>query len=94
MARAPGQGVSGDLFTAGAALTPIGIVTLLGGLVGIGHPGIAALLISFSFSYLVLLLYVGLAGLGGVRSPVAAPAVPLMIVVAGWCTKVVFALLF
>lgn len=90
---APGSGGAGDLFTAGAALVPLGLATLLAGLLGAANAEVAILLQLFAFCYLVLLLYAGLTGIAGVSSRAAAPMVPVTIVVAGWLSKVVFSAL-
>lgn len=87
-------GAASDVFTAGAALAPLGLATLVGGLLGMGNLEIAALLYLFALSYLVLLLYAGLTGLAGVSARAAAPVVPVTIVAAGWLSKVAFAALF
>jgi hypothetical protein len=89
----PASGLAGDAFTAGAALVPMGLAMLLGGVLGAGNVEIALLLYLFALSYLVLLLYSGLTGVGGLSPRAAAPAVPVMLVLAGWLSKVVFAAL-
>lgn len=85
--------VSVDLMTAGAALIPSGAATVAAGLLGLGNLEIVLALYLFALCYLVLLLYGGLTGIGGVASRVAVPAVPLLILAAGWIAKVVVAAL-
>lgn len=85
--------ISADLMTAGAALIPSGAATVAAGLLGLGNLEIVLALYLFALCYLVLLLYGGLTGIGGVASRVAVPAVPLLILAAGWIAKVVIAAL-
>lgn len=82
-------GIGADIFTAGAALAPLGAATLISGLIGIANGEVIALLMLCALTYLVLMLYTGLTRAGGLRERAAAPAVPIVIVVAGWLSKVV-----
>lgn len=80
---------SSEVFIAGAALAPAAIALLLSGLLGIGNVEIVFLLFLLAFCYLVLILYSGLTAISGVSARVAAPAVPVLLVLTGWLTKVV-----
>lgn len=86
--------IAGDIFTAGASLAPAGVALLLGGLLGAGNLEVVSLLFLFAFCYLILMLYSGLTAIGGVSARAAAPAVPVITVLAFWLTKIVFAALF
>jgi hypothetical protein len=88
VAGAGEAGLGTDLFVAGAALTPVGLASLLGGLLGPANYGVAFVLYLVAFSYLVLILYTGLTALARVRPSVAAPCVPALILLALWSTKV------
>ena len=87
------ESVAADIFTAGAALTPLGLTILASGLLGLGNFEVVLLLLLISWSYLVLMLYTGLTRLGGLSGRAGAPAVPVLLVVAAWLSKVVFAAL-
>lgn len=85
--------VAADIFTAGAALSPLGLTILVSGLLGLANFEVVLLLALISWSYLVLMLYTGLTSLGGLSGRAGAPAVPVLLVAAGWLSKVVFAAL-
>lgn len=80
--------VAVDIFTAGAALAPLSIAALAGGLLGAGNFEVTLLLLLVAEVYLVLILYAGLTTLGELSERAAAPSVPLMIVIAAWLAKV------
>ena len=88
------EGVAADLFIAGMALAPLGIAFLLSGLLGAANVEVAMLLFLFAYTYLILMLYGGLTSVGHLNARAAAPAVPVVLLVAGWLTKIVFAALF
>ena len=83
--------VAADIFTAGAALAPLGVATLLSGLIGVGNFEIVMLLLFFAVSYLVLMLYAGLTTVGAMSQRAGALAVPAAILLSAWLCKVVFA---
>lgn len=85
--------VASDIFTAGAALLPLGIAVLASGVLGSLNIEIVILLLLFSMSYLVLLLFTGITKLGGLTERAGAPAVPILIAVGVWISKVVLAAL-
>lgn len=87
-------GVTVDVFTAGMALAPMGLTVLVSGVLGIGNAEIVILLFLFAWTYLVLILYSGLTGVGELTTRAGAPGVPVLIVCALWLTKVVSALFF
>jgi len=89
---ASGSGpLAADLFTVGAALTPLGIALLLTSFLGLGNYELAMFLMLVASTYLVLMLFAGLTRLGGLTEKAAAPAVPIVFVVSLYICKVVFA---
>lgn len=86
-----GEGsVHGDCFIAGAALLPFGFLVLVSGVLGFANLEIAALLVVFALCYGILMLYTGVTRISGVSDSRAAFAVPVMIIVSFWLTKVIF----
>jgi hypothetical protein len=83
--------ISADIFTAGAAVAPLGAAMLLGGLIGVGNAEIALLLFFFALSYLFLMLFAGFTRLGEMSERAGAPAVPAAILLSLWLCKIVFA---
>jgi len=81
--------VAVDVFTCGAAVSPVGVAILVGGL--LGNVEIAAVLMFFAVSYLLLILFAGLTKIGGLSEKVAAPIVPLLLLLTGWLSKVISA---
>jgi hypothetical protein len=85
-----GTGVwAGDVYTAGAALLPLGIAVLLTALVGPANFELVAAVFTFALCYAVLMLYAGCTRVAAIPEAGAAPSVPLMLVVAAWLTKVI-----
>lgn len=81
--------LAADLFTVGAALTPLGIAILLTSFLGLGNYELSMLLLVFASCYLVLMLFAGLTRLGGLTEKAAAPAVPIVFVISLYICKVV-----
>lgn len=80
----------GDCFIAGAALLPFGFLILLTSLLGIANLEIAVLLFVFALCYGILMLYTGITRISLVSESRAAFAVPVMIIVSFWFTKIIF----
>lgn len=86
-----GQGsLHGDCFISGAALLPFGFLVLVSGVLGFANLEIAALLVVFALCYGILMLYTGVTRISGVSDSRAAFAVPVMIIVSFWLTKIIF----
>jgi hypothetical protein len=85
------RSVATDLFSAGSALLPLAIAVLLSGMLGVANVEVIVLLVLFSTTYLVLILFTGLTRLGGLTERAAAPAVPIILVLTAWLSKVVIA---
>jgi len=88
------EGVAADLFTTGTALAPLGLAVLVSGSLGLSNAEVVGLLFLFAFTYLILILYRGITGVGKVAVRAGAPAVPVLLLAASWLTKVVFAAIF
>ena len=80
----------GDCFIAGAALLPYGLLILLTGLLGFANLEISLLLLVFALCYGILMLYTGITTISLVSESRAAFAVPVMIIVSFWLTKIIF----
>lgn len=86
-----GQGsLQGDCFIAGASLLPIGFLVFVTSVLGVANLEIAALLVVFALCYGILMLYTGVTQISLVSESRAAFAVPVMIIVSFWLTKVIF----
>jgi len=81
--------VAVDVFTVGAALTPLGLAIFLSSLLGLDNYQFSMLLMLFASSYLVLMLFAGLTRIGGLKENAAAPAVPIVFVLSLYICKVV-----
>ena len=80
----------GDGFIAGAALLPFGFLVLISSLLGLANLEIAALLVVFAMCYGILMLYTGVTRISLVSESRTAFAVPVMIIVSFWLTKIIF----
>jgi hypothetical protein len=80
----------GDSFIAGAALLPFGFLVFVSSVLGIANLEIAALLVIFALCYGILMLYTGVTRISHVSESRAAFAVPVMIIVSFWLTKIIF----
>jgi hypothetical protein len=80
----------GDCFIAGAVLLPFGFLVFLSSLLGLANLEIAALLLVFALCYGILMLYTGVTRISFVSESRAAFAVPVMIIVCFWLTKIIF----
>jgi hypothetical protein len=85
-----GGNLQGDSFIAGAALLPFGFLVLVSSVLGLANLEIAALLVVFALCYGVLMLYTGVTRISRVSESRAAFAVPVMIIVSFWLTKIIF----
>jgi hypothetical protein len=81
--------LSGDVYTAGACLLPFGCFALAASLLGLANIGVIAVLFVFALTYTVLMLYAGCSRIGGISEAGAAPAVPIMLLLSSWLTKVI-----
>jgi hypothetical protein len=90
-----GQGsIPGDVYTAGASLLPIGIFVFAASILGAANVEVIVALWFFAATYTVLMLYAGCARIAGMPEAGAAPAVPIMLMLSAWLTKVVIVAVF
>jgi hypothetical protein len=82
--------IEGDVFMAGIALLPFGAVFLLAGLLGAANLEVTGIAGVFALSYTILILYTGCTRISGISEARAAPAVPIIILIAGWLSKILF----
>lgn len=78
----------GDSLIAGASLLPFGFFVLVFSVLGIVNREILALLFIFALCYGILMLYTGVTRISSVAESRAAFAVPVMIIVSCWLTKI------
>lgn len=98
LARKTFQGKSGsiesDVFLAGVSLAPVGLLLLLSGLLGLGNIDVVTLVGVFALTYTILILYVGCTQISQITTSRAVPAVPIVVLIAGWLSKIIFAAMF
>jgi len=84
-----GNGVlAGDVYTAGASLLPFGLAVLATAILGAANFEVVIVLFAFALSYNILMLYSGCSRIAGISEAGAAPAVPVMLIISAWLTKV------
>lgn len=76
-------------YTVGASLSPLGLALVVCSLLGVGNAEIMILLLLVAQCYLILILYSGLTRLCGLSAKAGAPAVPFILVLSVWLSKVV-----
>jgi hypothetical protein len=89
--RASAGTIESDVFLAGIALIPIGILLLLSGVLGIGNLEVTALVAVFALSYTILILFTGCTRVSEIATVRAVPAVPIIILITAWLSKIVYA---
>lgn len=82
-------GLEGDLFVAGTALLPAAACLLFAAFLGIGNFEVLSILAAFAFCYSVILVFTGFREIAGLASPRAAVAVPIVLLVSLWVSKIV-----
>jgi hypothetical protein len=83
--------LEGDVFIAGAALSPVGFVVFLIGILGMGSIEVVTILAMFSGCYTILMLYSGCTQVSKITEARAAATVPVMLLLSVWLCKLVFA---
>ncbi len=81
--------LAGDVYTAGAVLLPSGFLVLVAALLGAANVEVIVVLSLFALTYSILMLYAGCSRIGGISEAGAAPAVPVILLVSAWLTKVI-----
>jgi len=80
---------AGDVYTAGAALLPSGFLVLAASLLGAANFEVIFILVLFALTYSILMLYAGCSRIGGISEAGAAPAVPIILLLSAWITKII-----
>ncbi len=80
-----------DLFIAGAALIPAGLLALATGLLGIGNFEVITVLGVFAASHTLLMLYGGCTRVSKMSDASSAVAIPVILLFTAWISKVIFA---
>ena len=80
---------AGDVYTAGAVLLPSGLLVLVAPLLGAGNFEVIIILSLFSLTYSILILYAGCSRIGDISEAGAAPAVPIILLLSAWITKII-----
>jgi hypothetical protein len=84
-----GGSLGADVFLAGVALLPIGILLLIASAVGGGNVEVIAIAAILFWTYLLSILYVGVTRLTGIPEHLAPPLIAAMLLVSLWLSKVV-----
>jgi hypothetical protein len=92
--RGCSESIEGDVFIAAVSLFPIGVLLVLAGILGVGNFEVAAVVSVFALSYTILILYTGCTQISEISKVRAVPAVPIIILIAGWLSKIVFTMMF
>jgi hypothetical protein len=80
---------AGDVYTAGAVLLPSGLLALIAALLGAANLEVIMVLALFALTYSILMLYAGCSRIAGISEAGAAPAVPIILLLSAWITKVI-----
>ena len=92
--RGSPETIETDVFVAGVSLLPTGLMLLIAGILGMGNIEVVALVSVFALSYTILILYTACTQISEISKVRAVPAVPIIILIAGWLSKIVFAMMF
>lgn len=88
--RGSGGSIESDVFIAGTSVLPFGIVSLLAGILGAANFEVVAIVGIFTLSYTILILYAGCTRISGISEARASLAVPVIVLIAGWLSKILF----
>ena len=89
-----GGSIESDVFLAGVSLVPSSIVLLASGILGAANIEVIAIIAVFALTYTVLILFAGCTQISRIATVYAIPAVPIMILIAAWLSKIAFAAMF
>jgi hypothetical protein len=84
-------GFEGDAFIAGASLLPPAFLFLLTGILGFANLEVVAIVAVFAFCYMILILHTGCREISSIGEPGATIAVPLILLVSTWFSKIILA---
>jgi hypothetical protein len=82
---------AGDVYTAGAVLLPSGFLVLAASLLGAANFEVIMILLLFALTYSILILYSGCSRIASISEAGAAPAVPIILLLSAWITKIIVA---
>jgi hypothetical protein len=89
--RGTGGTIESDVFIAGISLIPTGLVLLLAGLLGISNFEVSAITAVFALTYTTLILYTACTQISEIPQARSVPAVPIIILMAVWVSKIIYA---
>ena len=81
-------GYEGDAFVGCATVLPLGVLCPLAATVGASNVEVVAILLTFALAYSILILYAGCVHISTIRTSLAAPAVPLILLVTAWFSSI------
>lgn len=84
------DGFEGDIFIGGAALLPFGFFSVITGILGVANFKVVAILLVFTICYTILMLYSGCTKISKISEGGAAAAVPIMLLLSAWFSKIIF----
>ncbi len=85
---------AGDVYTAGAVLLPFGLFVFAASILGAANSEAILILSLFALTYSILILYAGCSRIAGISETAAAPAVPVILLLSLWITKIIVAALW
>jgi len=83
-------GFGHDSFITGAALLPFGFFAMLVGILGIGNTEVIAVFTLFAVCLSILMLFAGLTRICKTSEQSATIAVPSMLLVSAWLSKIIY----
>jgi hypothetical protein len=81
-------------FIAGVALLPLGLISLVVLLVGMGNIEVSAILSIVGVCLTILIVFAGLTRIALLSDKAASYAVPLVIIASVWISKIIFTSIF
>lgn len=85
--------IEGDIFIAGASILPVGFLVLFSGILGMGNIEVISVLALFALCYTILIIFTGCTRISKISDAGAALAVPIMLLLSGWFSKIIFSAL-
>lgn len=86
--------IESDVFLAGVSVTPMGVLLLLSGLLGIANFEVIGLVGVFCLTYTTLILFIGCTRISQIAVVRAIPAVPVIVIISIWISKIVYSAMF
>lgn len=85
--------LAGDAFVAGSTLLPLALLLLIGWLLGAANVEVIGIASIFAFCYAILILHAGCTTVSAIPGTPAAIAVPTILILSAWVTKIILAAL-